>query len=76
MELEKFVEELKTVFEDADPEAIKPEVNLRDIEGYSSLVALSIIALVDEKFHVNLNGDDIRNSNTIGDLYNLIVSKK
>ncbi|MDF1547121.1 MAG: acyl carrier protein [Bacteroidales bacterium] len=75
MELKKFITNLEDVFEDADPITIKPESSFRDLEGYSSLVALSIIAMADEMYNVKLKGDDIRKANTIEDLFNIINSK-
>jgi len=75
MELEKFIENLTDVFEDSDPETIKPDAKFKDLEGYSSLVALSLIAMVDEEYHVKIKGDDIRNSITVEDLFNNVKSK-
>lgn len=76
MELEKFIENLRDVFEDANPETIMPDAKFKDLEGYSSLVALSLIAMVDEHYHVKIKGDDIRNSITIEDLFNSVKSKQ
>jgi acyl carrier protein len=75
MELKKFVENLAAVYDEADPTTVKPEIKFRDIEGYSSLVALSIIAMVDEEYNVKLKGDDIRKANTVEDLFNIVNSK-
>jgi acyl carrier protein len=75
MEINKFIENLVTVFEEADPASVTPKAKFRDIEGYSSLVALSIIAMVDEEYNVKLKGDDIRKAYTIEDLFNAINSK-
>ncbi len=76
MELEKFIENLTEVFEDAKPETIKPDAKFKDLEGYSSLVALSLIAMVDEAYHVKIKGDDIRNAVTVEDLFNNVKSKQ
>lgn len=75
MELEKFIKNLENVFEDADPKTIKPEAQFRDLEGYSSFVALSIIAMVDEEYSLKLKGEEIRKANTVEDLFNIINSK-
>ena len=75
MELEKFIKNLEDVFEDADPKTIKPQSQFRDIEGYSSLIALSIIAMADEEYNVKLKGNDIRKANTIEDLFNIIKTR-
>ena len=38
-------------------------------------IALSVIAMVDEEYDVTIKGDDIRNSNTVEDLFNAVKSK-
>ena len=48
----------------------------KNLDEWSSLIALSIIAMVDEEYDVALKGDDIRNTVTIEDLYNLVKSRK
>jgi len=75
MELNEFIKNLANTFEDANPDTIKPDTRFRDIEGYSSFIALSIIAMVDEQYNVKLTGDDIRKSVTVKDLYLIIKSK-
>ena len=76
MELQNFIDRLKEIFEDANPETIKPEVKFREIAGYSSLSAFLIIGMVNEEYNVNLTGDDFRKLNTISDIYSIIKSRK
>jgi acyl carrier protein len=76
MDLQKFIDKLTKIFEDANPETIKPEANFREIEGYSSFVAFLIISMVNEVYNVKLTGDDLRKSNTIEDIFSIIKSKK
>jgi acyl carrier protein len=45
------------------------------LDEWSSLIALSTIAMVDEVYDVALKGDDIRNAVTIEDLFNVIKDK-
>jgi acyl carrier protein len=75
MELDKFIENFAAQFDDTDADEFKAETKLREIEEWTSLNALSVIGMVDEEYDVTLKGDDIRNSNTIEDLYNLIKSR-
>ena len=56
MELTDFISKLALAFEDTESNSIKPDAKFRDIEGYSSLVALSIMAVVDEEYNVQLKG--------------------
>lgn len=75
MELNDFIENFAAQFDDTEADEFKAETKLLDIEEWSSLNALSVIGMVDEEYDVTLKGDDIRNSNTIEDLYNLIKSR-
>ena len=75
MEFNDFIENFAAQFDDTEADEFKAETKLVDIEEWSSLNALSVIGMVDEEYDVTLKGDDIRNSNTIEDLYNLIKSR-
>lgn len=75
MELESFVQNLALQFEDIEQSEINPQTRFREIEGWSSLIAFSIIAMVEEEFNVKLKGEDIRISNTIEDLYKIVKSR-
>ena len=47
----------------------------KELDEWSSLIALSVIAMADEEYEVTLKGDDIRNANTVEDLFNTVKSK-
>lgn len=76
MELNLFVKNFAEIFEETEAGLFKPSTKFRDIEEWSSLLALSVIAMVDEKYNISLTGDDIRKSATIEDLYNVVKEKK
>ena len=75
MELNEFVEKFAEQFDYTDPSEIKADTRFRDIDEWSSLVGLSVIAMVDEEFDVLLKGEDMRQANTPEELYNIIKSK-
>lgn len=75
MDIKIFVENFANQFDDTDAEVFTPETRFRDLEEWSSLIALSIIAMVDEEYDVTLKGDDIRNANTIADLFETVKAK-
>ncbi|GHT77567.1 acyl carrier protein [Bacteroidia bacterium] len=75
MEIEKFIDLLAEQFEETDRSLLTPETKFKDLEEWSSLLALSVIALADEEYDVALKGDDIRNATTIEDLFNTIKNK-
>lgn len=75
MELKDFIENFAEQFDDTDSSEIKAETVFKELDEWSSLIALSVIAMVDEEYDVTIKGDDIRNSNTVEDLFNVVKSK-
>ena len=75
MELKDFIENFANQFDDTDASEFKGETVFKELDEWSSLIALSVIAMVDEEYDVTIKGDDIRNSSTIEDLYNIVKSR-
>ncbi len=75
MELKDFIGNFSDQFEETDPSDIKAGTVFHELEEYSSLIALSIIAMVDEEYDVQLKGDDMRAAVTVEDLFNIVKSK-
>lgn len=75
MELKEFIEKFAEQFDNVDVEQLTMETNFRELDGYTSLVALLIITMIDEEYNLTVTGDDMKNQVTIGDLYNLVSSR-
>ena len=75
MTLDEFVQAFAAEFDDTPAEEFKADVKFKEMDEWSSLTALSIISMVDDEFEKNITGADIRSSDTIEDLYNLIIAK-
>ncbi len=75
MEIKDFIEKFAEQFDDTDASEITATTEFHDLEEWSSLIALSVIAMVDEEFDVALKGADLRDSVTVEDLYNRVISK-
>ena len=75
MELKDFIANFADQFEDTDVSEIQANTVFHDLDEYSSLIALSIIAMVDEEYDVQLKGDDMRSAVTVEDLFNIVKSK-
>lgn len=73
--LEEFVSLFAEQFDDTDASVFTANTRFRDLDEWSSLIALSIIAMVDEEFDITLVGNDIKNSETIEDIFSIIESK-
>ena len=75
MEIKEFVQNFADQFDETDASVFTPETRFRDLEEWSSLIGLSIIAMVDEEYDVTLKGDDIKSSNTIQDIFDKVQAK-
>ncbi len=73
--LEEFVALFAEQFDYTDPSEITSVTVFHELDEWSSLVGLSVIAMVDEEFDVALKGDDVKNSVTVEDLYNRVIAK-
>ena len=73
--LEGFVALFADQFEDTDKSVFTPDTEYRELDEWSSLVALSIMAMVDEEYDVSLKADEMRQTNTIQELFDLVSSK-
>ena len=75
MELQEFISNFADQFDDTDASELTKDTVFKNVDEWSSLTALSIIAMCDEEYDVALKGVDISNSKTIEDLFNLVKSK-
>jgi acyl carrier protein len=75
MELKDFIANFAEQFDDTDASEITAATEFKTLDEWSSLIALSVIAMVDEEYDVTIKGDDIRNSNTVEDLFNAVKAK-
>lgn len=70
--MEKFIKELQEeVFMDTDLSIITADTVFKDIDEWDSLTALSLIAYFDMNLGKKISGEQIKNSKTIQDLYNI-----
>jgi acyl carrier protein len=75
METSTFLENFKNILDDTDVSLITIDTVFRELAEWSSLTALSLIAMADEAYSIKLTGDDIKSSKTLNDIFNIIKSK-
>jgi acyl carrier protein len=75
MSIEEFTALLETEFDELPKGSLTPDMNYRDIEGWSSMHALIIVAFVDTHFDLVLSAADLTNAKTIRDLYHIVLQK-
>ena len=75
MDIKEFIENFADQFDDTDASELSGDTKFKELDEWSSLIALSVIAMVDEEYDVTIKGDDIRGSETIQDLFNIVESR-
>ena len=75
MDINQFIDKFAEQFDDTDRSEFSATTVFKELDEWSSLMALNVIAMVDEEFDVALKGDDIKNADTIEDLFNTVQSK-
>ena len=76
MELKEFLENFAEQFDDTESSEIQADTEYRELDEWTSLTALSIIAMIDEEYDVQLKADEMRKTQTIQELFDLVKSKK
>lgn len=75
MTLDEFVKAFAAEFDDTPEEQFSPATNYKELDEWSSLVALSIISMVDDEMDKRLTGADLRSCSSIEELFNLLEAK-
>lgn len=75
MEIQDFIKNLAEQFEEVDVKDLTPETKFKEFDEWSSLTSLSIVAMAEDEYGITLKGDDIRNANTVQELFDIAKSK-
>ena len=75
MELNDFVFKLAEQFDETDIAEFKSDTVFQELEEWSSLTAMGIIAFVKTEYDKVITGKEIRSCQTVEDLFNLVASK-
>ena len=74
MELQTFIQHMAEQFEETDSSEITASTKFKDLDEYSSLLALTIIAMIDEEYDQMLAGATLRKFETVKELYDYVES--
>lgn len=76
MTLEDFLKVFAEQFEETDPTEIEPSTVFHDLDEWSSLVALGVIAMAKTECGRTLTGKELNHCVTVEQLYNLLTSEE
>lgn len=75
MTLNEFTTKFAEIFDDTDASEIQADTVYQDLDEWSSLTSMCVVAFVKTECGKNVTGAEIRSCNTVEDLFNLINKK-
>lgn len=75
MHLDTFIAHIEEEFDDLPKGSIGAETPFRTVEGWSSMMALILIARIDSEYSVNLTAEELATAVTVQDLFDLVKTR-
>jgi len=76
MEIQELISHIENEFEELQEGSLKSTSSIKEMDGWSSMHALILIALVDSHYDILLTGEELRNVESVQDLFDTICSRK
>lgn len=74
--MEEFIKNFADIFDETEMTEFSPNTRFRDLDEWSSLHALAALNMIDIKYSVQLKGEEMKKTNTVQELFDLVISKK
>jgi acyl carrier protein len=71
-QIEEFVKNIEAAIEEIEPGSLAPETSFKELQHWSSMQALILMAMFETEYNVSVTGNQLRNCNTVQDLFNLL----
>ena len=75
MDKKVFLANFAESFEDTDPNEIQLDTKFHDLDEWSSLVGMTILAMAKVSYNKSISGEELKHCVTVEDVYNLINNK-
>lgn len=75
MEIQDFIVHIAEQYDEVEVNDFNENTEFKKNDEWSSLTALSILAMIGDEYGVKLKGEEMRQAQTINDLYSIVVSK-
>ena len=75
MKIKDFIENFADQFDDTDASEITASTKFHELDEWSSLTGMGVIAFIKTEYGKTITGKELRECETVEDVYNLVVSK-
>ena len=72
MDESKFLKDFSEIFDDTDASELSMDTEFKNLDEWSSIAALGLLAVMEEEYEAELSSKDIEKSTTIRDIYNIV----
>ena len=74
--IDEFIKTLETEFDELEPGTLQSETKFTDLDEWSSMHSLIIIALIDTEYNVTITGEDLMGIKKVEELYNIVKARQ
>ena len=75
MDKNEFLANCASQFDDTDPSEIQLDTKFHDLDEWSSIVGMTILAMAKVSYNKTISGEELKHCMTVEDVYNLINDK-
>lgn len=75
MDKKEFLANFADQFEDTNPNEIQLDTKFHDLDEWSSLVGMTVLAMAKVNYGKTISGEELKHCVTVEDVYNLINNK-
>lgn len=75
MEIQEFIEKFAENFEEVTVEDFAPETNFKELDEWSSFLALSVMAMIGDEYDVTISAQEMRDVETVQEIFDVVNSK-
>ena len=72
MTLDQFISDFSKEFNETPDSIFNASTCFKDLDEWDSVLALSIISMIDENYEKRISGSELRNCNTIQELFQVV----
>lgn len=75
MEINEFIANFANQFDETEPSEIKVDTKFHELDEWSSLTGMGVIAMAKTIYGKTITGKEIKECVTVEDLFNLLANK-
>ena len=76
MKINEFINKFALQFPDEDPTVFTADTDFHELDSWSSMTSLSVVAMIIQEYGVELESQDVRNADTIEDLFDIVKKRQ